>query len=69
MYDIAKLFIQKVDKSIRHFSNFHIFQCIFTYPVAPGQRILMLVVSFGSEMNKAINKGYLMKFRRCIFHM
>ena len=37
------------------------------YPASSGQHIFMILVSFGSQINKAINKGHLTKIRHCIF--
>ena len=45
-------------KSIGHFSKLHRLQCIFTFTRKIILFHLMYLVSFGSEMNKAINKGY-----------
>ena len=46
---------------------FHVYKK--NYPVSPGQHILMILVSFESQLNKAINKGFLMMFRHCIFYI
>ena len=39
------------------------------YPVCSGQHICMILVSFEGLLNKAINKGYLVKFQSCISYI
>ena len=46
---------------------FHV--CKKNYSASSGQHIFMILVSIESSMNKAINKGYLVKFQRSIFHV
>ena len=55
------------------FGKYHRLQCIYVYkknyPASCSQHIFMVFVSFESYMNKALNKGYLVKFQHCIFHL
>ena len=46
---------------------FHV--CKKDFPASFGKHKFMILMTFESEMNKAINEGYLTKFQHCIFHV
>ena len=52
---------------IENYMYFHV--CKKIYSASSSQRMFTILVSFESLMNKAINKGYLVKFQHCILNI